>query len=76
MKVFIYGLTLQAKERVIDTLGKRAFDNCLIDTETLLFNVTLNENVIFKACPLCVFLDLAGRIEIINSDELEIVKIK
>lgn len=76
MKVFIYGLTLKAKERVVDTLGKRAFDNCLIDTETMLFNVTLNENVIFKACPLCVFLDLAGRIEIINSDELEIVKIK
>lgn len=76
MKVFIYGLTPKAKARVLDTLGKRAFDNCLIDTETLLFNVTLNENVIFKACPLCVFLDLAGRIEIINSDELEIVKIK
>lgn len=76
MKIFIYGLSLQAKERVIDNLGKRAFDNCQIDPETLLFNVTLNENVIVNASPLCVILDLAGRLEIINSDELEIVKIK
>lgn len=76
MKVFMYGLTLKAKERVLDTLGKRAFDSCQIDSETMLFNVTLNENVIFKACAMGVVLDFAGRIEIINSDELEIVKIK
>ena len=76
MKVFIYRLTLQAKERVLDTLGKRTFDDCQIDTQTLLFNVSLNEGVIFKSCVQGIVLELADRIEIINSDELEIVKIK
>ena len=76
MKVFIYGLTLKAKERVLDTLGKRVFDDCQIDPQTLLFNVTLNENVIFKSCVQGIVLDLGGKIEIVNCNELEIVKIK
>lgn len=76
MKVFIYGLTPTAKNRVLDTLGERIFDDCAVDVQTGLFNVSLNENAIFKSCAQGIVLDLGGKIEIVNSNELEIVKIK